>query len=67
MSEIHQTGPVIWGEPGTNGQHAYHQLLHQGTRSFAADFIVVVAKTDPITFATDQIGWYAVHSDAPTS
>ncbi len=34
------TGPVIWGEPGTNGQHAYYQLLHQGTRLVPADFIV---------------------------
>lgn len=35
----YQTGPVIWGEPGTNGQHAFYQLLHQGTRKVAADFI----------------------------
>jgi glucose-6-phosphate isomerase len=35
----HQTGPVIWGTPGTNGQHAYFQLLHQGTRLIPADFI----------------------------
>lgn len=34
-----QTGPVIWGEPGTNGQHAFYQLLHQGTRKVACDFI----------------------------
>ena len=33
------TGPVIWGEPGTNGQHAFYQLLHQGTRRVACDFI----------------------------
>ena len=33
------TGPIIWGEPGTNGQHAFYQLLHQGTRSIACDFI----------------------------
>ena len=33
------TGPVIWGEPGTNGQHAFYQLLHQGTRQVACDFI----------------------------
>jgi len=36
----YQTGPVIWGEPGTNGQHAFYQLLHQGTRLIPADFIV---------------------------
>ncbi len=35
----HQTGPVIWGTPGTNGQHAYYQLLHQGTRLIPCDFI----------------------------
>ncbi len=35
----YHTGPVIWGEPGTNGQHAFYQLLHQGTRLIPADFI----------------------------
>jgi len=35
----YQTGPVIWGEPGTNGQHAFYQLLHQGTKLVPADFI----------------------------
>lgn len=39
------TGPVVWGEPGTNGQHAFFQLLHQGTRFIPADFIAF-AKTD---------------------
>src|SRR6187399_1151303 len=34
------TGEIYWGEPGTNGQHAFHQLLHQGTRLIPADFIV---------------------------
>ncbi len=34
-----QTGPVVWGEPGTNGQHAFHQLLHQGTKLVPCDFI----------------------------
>jgi glucose-6-phosphate isomerase len=36
---VHMTGPVIWGEPGTNGQHAFYQLIHQGTRLVPADFI----------------------------
>ncbi|WP_445013367.1 FimV/HubP-related protein, partial [Klebsiella pneumoniae] len=36
------TGPVIWGGVGCNGQHAYHQLLHQGTQLIPADFIVPV-------------------------
>lgn len=35
----YQTGPVIWGEPGTNGQHAFYQLIHQGTRLIPCDFI----------------------------
>jgi glucose-6-phosphate isomerase len=34
-----QTGPIVWGEPGTNGQHAFYQLLHQGTKLVPADFI----------------------------
>jgi glucose-6-phosphate isomerase len=35
----HQTGPILWGEPGTNGQHAFYQLIHQGTKMIPADFI----------------------------
>ena len=35
----YQTGPVIWGEPGTNGQHSFYQLMHQGTKLIPADFI----------------------------
>jgi len=35
----HQTGPIVWGEPGTNGQHAFYQLLHQGTTIVPAEFI----------------------------
>jgi glucose-6-phosphate isomerase len=35
----HSTGPIVWGTPGTNGQHAYYQLIHQGTRLIPADFI----------------------------
>jgi glucose-6-phosphate isomerase len=34
-----QTGPIVWGEPGTNGQHAFYQLIHQGTKLVPADFI----------------------------
>ncbi len=34
-----QTGPIVWGEPGTNGQHAFYQLIHQGTRTIPVDFI----------------------------
>jgi glucose-6-phosphate isomerase len=36
---VHQTGPVYWGEPGTNGQHSFYQLIHQGTRLIPCDFI----------------------------
>lgn len=35
----YNTGPIVWGEPGTNGQHAFYQLIHQGTRIIPADFI----------------------------
>lgn len=38
----YSTGPIVWGEPGTNGQHAFYQLLHQGTRIVPADFIIPV-------------------------
>ena len=38
----YQTGPVIWGEPGTNGQHAFYQLIHQGTRLIPCDFLAAV-------------------------
>ena len=41
------TGPVVWGTPGTNGQHAYYQLIHQGTRLIPADFIGFVAPAHP--------------------
>ncbi|MHB8902362.1 MAG: glucose-6-phosphate isomerase, partial [Thermoguttaceae bacterium] len=43
-----QTGPVIWGEPGTNGQHAFYQLLHQGTKLVPADFIGFARSHNPI-------------------
>ena len=41
------TGPVVWGEPGTNGQHAYFQLLHQGTHLIPADFILTAESCNP--------------------
>jgi glucose-6-phosphate isomerase len=43
-----QTGPVIWGEPGTNGQHAFYQLLHQGTKVVPCDFIGFRRSHNPI-------------------
>ncbi len=42
------TGPVIWGEPGTNGQHAFYQLLHQGTRMVPVDFLLPVYSQNPL-------------------
>ncbi|NOZ23252.1 MAG: glucose-6-phosphate isomerase [Planctomycetes bacterium] len=42
-----QTGPVIWGEPGTNGQHAFYQLLHQGTKRVPCDFIAFAKSYNP--------------------
>jgi glucose-6-phosphate isomerase len=42
------TGPVVWGEPGTNGQHAFFQLLHQGTEIVPADFIGTIVPTHPL-------------------
>ena len=44
----YSTGPVIWGEPGTNGQHAFYQLIHQGTRLIPCDFIAPVETFHPI-------------------
>ncbi|MBS1682878.1 MAG: glucose-6-phosphate isomerase [Bacteroidetes bacterium] len=47
--EFHyHTGPVIWGEPGTNGQHAFYQLLHQGTKMIPCDFIAPAISHNPI-------------------
>ena len=43
------TGPVIWGGVGCNGQHAYHQLLHQGTQLIPADFIVPIVSFNPVS------------------
>ena len=42
------TGPVIWGEPGTNGQHAFYQLIHQGTRLVPCDFLVPALSQNPL-------------------
>lgn len=43
-----QTGPIIWGEPGTNGQHAFYQLIHQGTKLVPCDFIGFAQSQNPI-------------------
>ena len=44
----YQTGPIIWGEPGTNGQHAFYQLIHQGTKLIPCDFIATAQSHNPI-------------------
>ena len=44
----YSTGPIIWGEPGTNGQHAFYQLLHQGTKLVPCDFLAPVETLNPI-------------------
>jgi glucose-6-phosphate isomerase len=44
----YQTGPIYWGEPGTNGQHSFYQLIHQGTRSVAVDFIAFSQSLNPL-------------------
>ena len=43
-----QTGPVVWGEPGTNGQHAFYQLIHQGTKLIPCDFIAAAQSHNPV-------------------
>ncbi len=43
-----QTGPVLWGEPGTNGQHAFYQLIHQGTKIIPCDFLAPVFSQNPL-------------------
>ncbi|OKS89582.1 glucose-6-phosphate isomerase [Mucilaginibacter polytrichastri] len=44
----YSTGPIIWGEPGTNGQHAFYQLIHQGTKMIPADFIAPAISHNPL-------------------
>ena len=44
----YETGPISWGEPGTNGQHSFYQLIHQGTRIIPCDFIAFVEALNPL-------------------
>lgn len=44
----YETGPIIWGEPGTNGQHAFYQLIHQGTKMIPCDFIASATTHNPL-------------------
>ena len=45
----YNTGPIVWGEPGTNGQHAFYQLIHQGTHLIPADLIIAAKTLNPLT------------------
>lgn len=45
----YQTGPIIWGEPGTNGQHAFYQLIHQGTKMIPCDFLAPAQTQNPLS------------------
>ena len=56
-----QTGEIFWGEPGTNGQHAFYQLIHQGTRLIPADFIAVATPAHPLRDAGSPGGAADVH------
>ncbi|MBX2969232.1 MAG: glucose-6-phosphate isomerase [Cyclobacteriaceae bacterium] len=51
----YQTGPVIWGEPGTNGQHAFYQLIHQGTKLIPCDFIAPAKTHNPVSDHHDKL------------
>jgi glucose-6-phosphate isomerase len=51
----YQTGPIIWGEPGTNGQHAFYQLIHQGTKLIPCDFIAPAISQNPIGDHHDKL------------
>ncbi len=44
----YETGPIIWGEPGTNGQHAFYQLIHQGTKLIPCDFLAPAISHNPL-------------------
>ena len=59
----YNTGPIVWGAAGTNGQHAFFQLLHQGTRLVPADFLVAVENPTPLA---DQHEWLVANCLAQT-
>src|SRR5260221_13636189 len=44
----YSTGPILWGEPGTNGQHSFYQLIHQGTKLIPCDFIAFCQPLNPL-------------------
>lgn len=51
----YQTGPIIWGETGTNGQHSFYQLIHQGTKMIPCDFIAPIISHNPISDHHEQL------------
>jgi glucose-6-phosphate isomerase len=51
----YQTGPIIWGEPGTDGQHSFYQLLHQGTKLVACDLIGICQPLSPLADQHDLL------------
>ncbi|MEO6958519.1 MAG: glucose-6-phosphate isomerase, partial [Burkholderiaceae bacterium] len=51
----YQTGPIYWGEPGTNGQHSFYQLIHQGTHFIPCDFIGFCQSLNPLTNQHDEL------------
>ncbi|MFL5332126.1 MAG: glucose-6-phosphate isomerase [Geminicoccaceae bacterium] len=51
----YQTGPIIWGEPGTNGQHAFYQLIHQGTKLIPCDFLAAARNFTPMGDHQDKL------------
>jgi glucose-6-phosphate isomerase len=51
----YQTGPILWGQPGTNGQHAFYQLIHQGTKLVPCDFIGFIHSLNPISSHHDLL------------
>jgi glucose-6-phosphate isomerase len=55
MRVDYQTGPVYWGEPGTNGQHSFYQLIHQGTQLIPCDFIGFCQTLNPLEHHHDQL------------
>jgi glucose-6-phosphate isomerase len=57
------TGPVVWGEPGTNGQHAFYQLIHQGTRLIPADFLAPVETQNPLVSPAGEGGKETLQHD----
>jgi len=50
----YHTAPIIWGEPGTNGQHAFYQLIHQGTRMIPCDFIAPAISHHPLEITIES-------------